>query len=118
MPIKMRFRHPKKLPRMPFAVKANVLRIVQEALTNVRKHSQATRLSIIITTRDDKLDINFKDNGIGFNVEKTLRRTTGHFGLVSMQERAQLIGGQVTVTSTPGQGTHLHGVFPLRAEHQ
>ena len=116
MPIQVRFNYPKKLPRVVFAQKANVLRIIQEALTNVRKHSQATRLSLRITTRDDTLEINLKDNGIGFDVDRALKKTTGHFGLVSIQERALLAGGQLTITSAPGKGTRIHGVFPLVRE--
>ncbi len=117
MPIQVQFNYPKKLPRIAFAQKANVLRIVQEALTNVRKHSRATRLSLKIATHDDKLEISFKDNGIGFDVDRALKRPTRHFGLVSIQERALLVGGQLTVTSTPGKGTRIHGLFPLARDN-
>lgn len=113
MPIRVRFNYPKKLPRIAFAQKANLLRIVQEALTNVRKHSQATRLSLKIATCDDKLELSLKDNGIGFDVDRALKKMSGHFGLVSIQERALLVGGQLTITSTPGKGTRVHGLFPL-----
>jgi signal transduction histidine kinase len=114
--VKVRFTYPKKLPRIAFAQKANILRIIQEALTNVRKHSKATRLLLKIATHDDKLEVSLKDNGVGFDVNRALKRGPGHFGLVSIQERAQLVGGQLTVTSAPGKGTRIHGMFPLKTE--
>ena len=115
MPIKMRFKHPKKLPRMSFAVKANVLRIVQEALTNVRKHSQATEVLIKLEFLDDKTRVAIKDNGVGFATPASwgdLARM-GKLGLVGIQERVQLLGGKIDIESQPGKGTVLTVEIPL-----
>ena len=96
-------------PRLHPAVETAVYRIVQEALTNVARHSRATRASVIIERRDDVVVAIIEDNGQGFDTTKPPR--TGErtpLGLRGMVERATLLGGMVEIESTPdGGGTTL-----------
>ncbi len=110
---KVEFNHPGKFPKINFAAKVNILRIIQEALMNVRKHAQATRVTIKISVFKNKLKMVIKDNGVGFNPKLILKKNTRHYGILTMQERAHLIDGELTVTSRPGKGTIVKGFFPL-----
>ncbi|UCF71084.1 MAG: PAS domain S-box protein [candidate division WOR-3 bacterium] len=107
------FAHPKRMPQMSFAAKINLLRIIQEAIMNVRKHAQAKNLNVSLTVRKRAMLVEIIDDGIGFNPSLLSRQPTGHLGLVTMQERARLIEGILTIKSEPGSGTRVTGVFPL-----
>jgi signal transduction histidine kinase len=88
-------------PRVPGVVATELLRIVDEALHNVHKHADATRVRVRVTARGGGLDVSIEDNGRGFNAD---RLHAGH-GLLGMRERAALLGGQLDVRSAPGDGT-------------
>jgi signal transduction histidine kinase len=95
------------------AVSTAVLRVAQEALRNVRKHSLATSVRITTFLESSRKDrspdtwvLEVKDNGQGFSVDETLDRTPKrHFGLRFMRERAQLIGARLDIVSDPATGT-------------
>jgi two-component system, NarL family, sensor histidine kinase DegS len=92
--------------RMADEVELALFRIIQEALTNIRKHSEATvsRVNLRFTPQIIKLSIS--DNGKGFNVNKSQDLVTaGHLGLVGMKERASLIKGNLRIKSETGRGT-------------
>jgi signal transduction histidine kinase len=91
-----------------------VLRIVQESLTNIREHSDATEVSVCVTSNADEISAEIRDNGRGFDVERTLVRATrnGRFGLLGMSERARLLGGRFDVRSTQGGPTTITLVLP------
>jgi len=108
------FKRPTRIPQMSFAVKVNILRIIQEAAMNARKHAQANNLKVTIEVQKSSLLIDITDDGIGFNLPPLTVHSTGHLGLVTMQERARLLGGELTVKSTPGKGTSVTGVFHLK----
>jgi two-component system nitrate/nitrite sensor histidine kinase NarX len=93
------------------SVKAQVIRIVQEALTNIRKHAQACTVSISATEREGEALIEVRDNGIGFSLEDI---KTSQYGLRSMRERAESIDADFQVTSTPGSGTTVRLQVPIR----
>jgi signal transduction histidine kinase len=95
-------------PLSPLA-EAHLVRIVQEALANVRKHANAERVRINFTRRNGFVNIRIIDDGIGFNL--TPRR--GHFGLQTMRERAEVVGGGLTVSSSPGRGTQVDIWLPI-----
>ena len=92
---------------LPDEVAVNLYRVVQEALANVARHAQAQQVTLGLAWQDTRLSLTIQDNGQGFAVPATLRSLTeqGHFGLVGMQERVNLIGGALRLESTPGQGT-------------
>lgn len=82
-----------------------VLRIIQESLTNVRKHAEATHVELNFISEDDGLEIEIKDDGRGFEPLAIRRKEWPHFGIQTMQERAEAIGGAFEIISVPGKGT-------------
>ncbi|HMQ51703.1 MAG TPA: PAS domain S-box protein [Anaerolineae bacterium] len=95
-------------PRLPAPVEDSLFRIVQEALTNVAKHAAADLVSITISTDDDHIRLVITDNGRGFELHQwsdPAQRQS--WGIVTMTERAEAIGGRMTVKSTLGQGTQV-----------
>jgi two-component system sensor histidine kinase DegS len=95
--------------RLPPESETALFRIIQEALKNIGKHSQATQAAVRIQFYSDRMKIDIVDNGQGFNVPDSIEDYTesGRLGLMGMQERADLINGTLTVYSSPGQGTIL-----------
>lgn len=91
-----------------------VLRIVQESLTNIREHSDGTRVTISVSSRPSGIAAEVTDNGRGFDVEQTLVRAarSGRLGLVGMSERARLLGGRFDVRSRAGGPTTVSVVLP------
>ena len=98
--------------RLGPSIRASVLRIVQEALQNVRKHAAASRVSIGL--EGDTLVI--ADNGRGFDVIRLAAGAGRNFGLQFMRERAELMGGQLQIESRQGEGTRILLRLPEQAE--
>ena len=92
-----------------------VFRIAQEALRNVGKHSGASRVSVTFKFGDDKAVLTVEDEGKGFELPERIDDLTvaGKLGLAGMQERAQLIGGKLSLRSEPGKGTTLTLEVPV-----
>lgn len=88
-----------------------VFRIVQEALTNVAKHAQATKVSIAMRKHMDYLIVDVRDDGVG-TVESDWRKLDS-FGLIGMHERARHLGGWLSIQGTPGEGTLVTLHIPL-----
>jgi signal transduction histidine kinase len=98
---------------LPPAAAVQLLRIVQEALANVRKHAGSpTQIHVELQATDGQLQLTIADNGNGFDPALT-RASGGHFGLEVMRQRAARIGGQISVQSAPGQGTRVEVSVPL-----
>ena len=89
-----------------------VLRIVQEALTNARKHAHARTVSVDIFHQNEELQVEVSDDGQGFNPLAVKREEWPHFGLQTMQERAEAVGGTFEIESTPGKGTRVRVSIP------
>jgi two-component system sensor histidine kinase UhpB len=87
-------------------------RVIQEALTNVLKHSGATRASVAlaVSTERDRLHIVIADNGHGFDAQ--VPHQTG-LGLIGMRERVEAVGGDITITSSPQEGTSICVTLPM-----
>jgi signal transduction histidine kinase len=93
--------------RLPPEFELAVYRIVQEALNNVTRHAQASQAWVEVRFEPTQLVLSVRDDGVGFeapDLPDALARR-GHFGLMGIQERALLYGGQLTLRSAPGQGT-------------
>ena len=89
------------------------LRIIQEALVNVRKHAHATEVWVTLKNTLGGTEVTIKDNGRGFTpAAPTPENGSGHHGLTSMRERAEGLGGTFTIVSTPGEGTEVQIVMP------
>jgi signal transduction histidine kinase len=89
-------------------------RIVQEALANVRKHAGARNAEVSLQKMDSRLVVTIRDDGTGFNPEQLRRGDFPRYGLATMRERAESIGGTVNIDSAPGQGTRVTVEVPLR----
>jgi signal transduction histidine kinase len=102
--------------QMPLNLQACIYRIVQEALSNVTEHAQATAASVVFDYQPSMIWITVDDNGSGIDAElcsREVRPNGNHFGLLSMRERAKSLGGDMDVESTPGCGTRLRFWFPI-----
>jgi PAS domain S-box-containing protein len=84
-----------------------LIRIVQEGLANVRKHSQASMAKIVFAFDAGWIQVRIEDDGAGFDVEQYFKSKDQRFGLRSMRERADSIGGKFLILSTPGSGTRV-----------
>ncbi|MEM8810849.1 MAG: sensor histidine kinase [Cyanobacteria bacterium P01_G01_bin.38] len=96
------------LPSLPLQVSQQLFLIIKEGLTNIQKHSQASLVKLWAQMTPEGITVGLSDNGIGFSPGKP---STG-FGLRGMQERVQLLAGQMTVHSTPGKGTLIQVTIP------
>ena len=97
---------------LPADTELQLLRIVQESLTNIRKHAHATCIQLTVGQRDG-LEIVVSDNGRGFEPAQSHPLGRPQFGLVSMRERAEAIGAEFSIQSQPGQGTRMAVHLPL-----
>lgn len=93
-------------PPFPREQQLQVLFIVQEALSNIRKHAQASRVSLRLDDQQD-FSLSIEDDGIGFDAATLAQKGEGHVGLNIMRERAQRIGATLDIDSRPGQGTRV-----------
>lgn len=104
--------------RMPPAIEISLFRISQEALSNILKHAQAKNVRVAVDIEKNFVMLNIKDNGKGFNMAE--RQSSGgkskyeSLGLVSMKERTELLGGEYTIKSTPGEGTSIIVKIPIQ----
>jgi signal transduction histidine kinase len=80
-----------------------IYRVAQEAVANTVKHASAKKLSVKLDFLADRVVLTVSDDGVGFDPEKVDRAS--HFGLAGMQERAQMVGGELSIVSQPGSGT-------------
>lgn len=89
--------------------------LVEEAVSNARKYAQAQTIRIDIALKDDQVVVRVADNGVGFDVESVQAKYVerGSFGMVNMEERAELIGGRLNLQSQPGKGTVVTVTVPL-----
>lgn len=92
-------------PLLSIPAQAHLLRLVQESLTNIRKHAQASRVQISLRTLDNRLTLFIEDDGQGFDAQADL--SEAHHGLRLMRERAVLLGADLQIVSAPGEGTRV-----------
>lgn len=105
---------PEKSPELPLEVQAQLLRIIQEALNNIRKHAHASRAWISLSPWNQEWILEIGDNGIGFSPDEVPRFS--QHGLRGMRERAELIGAEFQIISRPYQGTVIRLQVPSRVE--
>ena len=100
-----------RLPRLPEAVETALYRVVQEALTNAGKHASPKAVSVLVHRSPREVRLVIEDDGKGFDASEPV--SEGQVGLVGIRERAHLVGGSVTVESSPGRGTTICVSVPL-----
>ena len=98
--------------RLASELETAVFRMVQEALTNVARHSGAKNAAVIVTADDASLQVEISDRGRGFDATAAFARHDS-LGLAGLAERVKLAGGRFDLFSQPGQGTRLHAEFSL-----
>jgi signal transduction histidine kinase len=103
--------------RLPPTVEIALFRIVQEALNNVAKHAQARHVAVQLTETDGGVMATIVDDGLGFDTDRVRAdaRHGEHVGLLGMRERAELLGGQLTISASAGKGTTVRVTVPLTA---
>ena len=104
--------------RMPPAVETALFRVAQEAINNIARHSRATRADFVLDFAPGQVEIWIKDNGKGFDAT-TVISTSEHrrgLGLLGMEERMSAVGGRVTIRTTPGDGTTIQLLVPVKEE--
>jgi signal transduction histidine kinase len=99
--------------RFSFEIETTVFRLVQEALTNVARHSGASAAVVTVTADDSALQVEISDRGRGFDTATAFKRQDS-LGLTGLAERVRLAGGALELFSRDGQGTRLHAEFSLR----
>lgn len=107
-----------KLKQLNSEMSVLLFRIVRELLINSVKHAKAHNARVTIRSDDDNLRINVEDNGIGFDISKIWHYSgkTESFGLVSIRERINYLGGTIEITSQPGQGTRVTLICPVEPD--
>ncbi len=104
-----------KLPdSVPLSIASGVYRIAQESLQNVAKYARAGQVTVNLAIPDHRLRMSVEDNGVGFDPAAVKGR--GGLGMVSMTERAKMMGGKLSIESKPGHGTTVLVEVPLPAE--
>jgi PAS domain S-box-containing protein len=104
-----------KNDRLPEPVETNLYRITQEALNNVRKHASARNVSVLLQVREN-VTLIIEDDGLGFDRSGDWRDSSkpGSLGLISMQERAELLKGDLEIDTARGNGTTVRARIPLK----
>ena len=98
---------------LPSDMEQHLLRIAQEAVTNVLKHAGASKVWVKLHMEARKLYLRVADNGHGFEQKDAFSSKIGHFGLLGMRERAERLGGELHLASHPGAGTEVEVTVPL-----
>jgi signal transduction histidine kinase len=99
------------LEQIPAAVSIVLFRVLQEALSNVAKHSGSDRVTVSVSVGDDQARMCVTDRGRGFETKGV--QSDGGLGLISMRERLRLVRGTMRVTSSPGRGAEIEAVVPI-----
>ncbi len=97
-------------PELVLSTKESLYRVAREALHNVVKHANATRIILRMRCDENGLQLDIIDNGVGFETQKDF---PGHLGLHSMRERVMQLGGQISIESKQGDGTRLTVIIPV-----
>ena len=97
---------------VPGHIRTTAFQVIREALANVRKHSRAGRVQVVLEARDRGLNASIHDDGQGFDPPPDAWQP-GHLGLVSMRDRAELAGGRLDIRSAPDEGTTVELWLPV-----
>lgn len=104
--------HNDPVEALPDEITICIYRVVQESLSNVARHAQASHVEVEVIFEEEAVVLSIRDNGVGFDIEQP-NKPGGHLGLLNMKERARLAKGAFDVESTPGHGTHIRVDLPM-----
>lgn len=113
--ISARFTKPRAADSIPLRLATCLYRIAQEGLGNVGLHANASQVSLTLVVSSDEISLTVCDDGIGMDLEEVKRRKEG-LGMLSMEERAKLLNGEIAWLSSPGKGTTVFARFAPRTE--
>jgi len=104
--------------RLPSSTEIAVYRVVQEALTNIQKHANATTVNLRLQFQEGKFVVELRDNGNGFDLSQTLSSaiSVGHMGLLGMKQRAEILGGNIKIKTAEGKGTTITLSLPTQPQ--
>jgi signal transduction histidine kinase len=111
--LKVSFEFPRPFVELSPVAELQMFRIAQEALTNVRRHAEATEVQVNLQNGKGSVEMVVKDNGRGFILNDLEQKPPGYHGLNIVKERAELMGGTLNITTAPGKGTSLAISLPL-----
>jgi signal transduction histidine kinase len=112
LPVKLNLALQEKGGNLPSEIRAELVRIGREALTNIVKHAHATEVTVTCRYKSREVQLQVADNGEGFSPRDGFS-ADGEFGLISMRTRAERLGGRVVVDSQPGRGTRILARVPI-----
>ena len=101
--------------RIDPTAEVNIYRVVQEALQNCSTHAAATQATVLLSFSPATLKVSISDDGKGFDLSAIQSRYQDRLGLLGMEERAESLGGNLSITSNPGTGTRIEMVVPIKA---
>ncbi|MFH1015951.1 MAG: sensor histidine kinase [Chloroflexota bacterium] len=104
---------PKSFTKLSPVAELQLLRIAQEALTNVRRHATANQVMVKLASSNASVEMTIKDNGQGFVLSDLEKSPPGYHGLTIIKERAEALGGTLSINTGPGQGTELKVSLPV-----
>jgi len=110
--IQVRFDVPRGFPQLSPVAELQLLRIAQEALTNVRRHALATKVAVRLENAAQAVEMTVKDNGQGFTLSNPEDLPPGYHGLAIIRERAEELGGTLTISTSLGKGTEVRVSLP------
>jgi len=111
--IQVQFNYSGPFAKLSPVAELQLLRIAQEALTNVRRHAMATEVQVTLASNDKTVEMTVKDNGRGFVLSDLEKSPPGYHGLNIIKERAEGLGGTLTINTSPGQGTEIKVSLPF-----
>ncbi|MBI4188077.1 MAG: sensor histidine kinase, partial [Chloroflexi bacterium] len=110
--MRVKFDVARAFPQLSPIAELQLLRIAQEALTNVRRHAQASDVEVTLAKTGDTVEMTVRDNGQGFNLDNLENPPPGYHGLNIIRERAEGLGGNLDISTTPGKGTTVIVTLP------
>ena len=112
-PMAIEFHATDGLSRLTADQELTAFRVIQESIQNARKHARASRVVVNVRNESAALVVTIDDNGRGFSPERVTTHMMGGAGLRGMQERAALVGGEIAIDSSPGDGTRIELALPI-----
>ena len=111
--IRVQFDAPRAFTKLSPVAELQLLRIAQEAMTNVRRHALASEVKVKLESTTESVEMTVRDNGQGFNLLDLEKSPPGYHGLDIIRERAEGLGGSLHISATPGKGTELKVILPV-----
>ncbi|WP_331445569.1 sensor histidine kinase [Natranaerobius thermophilus] len=107
-----------QLPELASGVEDQVFRVIQEAISNMLRHSQAKNFIVNGKYKGNRIYISLEDDGVGFNLSQALNKQSSSYGLKTMKERMVELGGHLNILTYPGSGTRVELRLPITSSEK